>query len=493
MQSGAPFETISNSARISQTKTNKAGNILDKIVADKRIELVERKKTLPMESFVQNLKPSTRSFYDALSKPNAGYILECKKASPSKGLIRDPFDLDEILDAYEPYASALSVLTDEKYFQGKFEYLDYVTSKVSIPVLNKDFFVDPYQIHLARYHNADAVLLMLSVLNDDEYRELAELAKSYNMGILTEVSNEEEAHRAIALGADIIGINNRNLRDLSTDLATTEMLAPLLSQNHKQSDENGRKRLLISESGIYTYQDVRRLAPLVDGFLVGSSLMAQADVKQAAARLTHGNVKVCGITREQDAIAAKMAGASYLGLIFAPASKRKVTLEKAKSIVAACSHHYVGVFVNADINIVVEYATQLQLTAVQLHGKEDQAYIDALRQQLPSYCQIWKAKGVKANSDMLPPLNEQQVDLFLLDCQVGTQSGGTGQQFNWQLLDALNDKSNIALAGGLNPDNVSTAGAQGAALIDINSGVESAPGIKDDTLIQQAFTALRAY
>ena len=113
--------------------------------------------------------PSQKSLFAALSQPNAGYIFECKKASPSKGLIREHFDLDEILEAYSPYAAGISVLTDEKYFQGKFEYLEYVTARVTQPVLNKDFFVDTYQVYLARYYNADAVLLMLSVLNDEEY------------------------------------------------------------------------------------------------------------------------------------------------------------------------------------------------------------------------------------------------------------------------------------------------------------------------------------
>ncbi|MEM7266937.1 MAG: bifunctional indole-3-glycerol phosphate synthase/phosphoribosylanthranilate isomerase, partial [Pseudomonadota bacterium] len=142
-------------------------NVLEKIVADKREEVAARKDALPLESFKANLVPSEKSLFAALSEPNAGFIFECKKASPSKGLIREHFDLDEILAAYTPYAAGISVLTDEKYFQGKFEYLAYVTERVAQPVLNKDFFVDTYQVYLARHYNADAVLLMLSVLNDD--------------------------------------------------------------------------------------------------------------------------------------------------------------------------------------------------------------------------------------------------------------------------------------------------------------------------------------
>lgn len=244
-------------------------NVLEKIVADKRIEIERLKIEKPLESFIHELTPTTKNMYAALDrkqgKSHAGYILECKKASPSKGLIRPDFDPKAICQIYDSYAAAISVLTDEKYFQGKFEYLKIVTDTVKCPVLNKDFFVDTYQVHLARYYGADAILLMLSVLSDDEYKALEAVAKQYNLAILTEVSNEEERDRAIALNAKLIGINNRNLRDLSTDIARTFDLAPTIPDD----------RIIISESGIYTNDQIRELAPAVDGFLVGSSIMAQ--------------------------------------------------------------------------------------------------------------------------------------------------------------------------------------------------------------------------
>ena len=459
-------------------------NVLEKIVIDKRQEIAKRKLDLPLASFIEQLTPSDRSFYDALAKPNAGFILECKKASPSKGLIRADFDLDEIIDAYKPYAACISVLTDEKYFQGKFEYLEYVRSQVSQPVINKDFFVDPYQIHLARHHNADAVLLMLSVLDDQEYKELATLAEHYHLDILTEVSNVEEVHRAVALQAKIIGINNRNLRDLSTDLATTEQLVPLIKSlaNHEH--------VVISESGIYTHQDVRRLAPLVDGFLVGSSLMAEPNIRHAAKGLIYGQVKVCGTTSVEGAKLIEHSHASYAGLIFAEQSPRNLDLSAAEHIVQNVPFQYVGVFVNAPVLKVVEYATKLALVAVQLHGHEEQAYIDKLRTKLPSQCQIWLAKGVK---DTLPALTETQVDMFLLDCKVGEASGGTGQSFDWQMLTTLSNKEQIILAGGISPDNIKLAAQQGVAMLDLNSGVEVSPGNKSPEKLAQAFCQLREY
>ena len=463
-------------------------NVLEKIVENKRNEIAARKTELPLNSFIDQLMPSERSFYAALAKPNAGFVFECKKASPSKGLIRANFDLDEIIDAYSPYAACISVLTDEKYFQGKFEYLEYVRRNLDQPVLNKDFFVDPYQIYLARYHNADAVLLMLSVLDDGEYQQLAMLADKFALDVLTEVSNELEAKRAVALGAKIIGINNRDLRDLSTDLATTERLVPLLKQL-------GHDGIIISESGIYTHKDVLRLAKLVDGFLVGSSVMAEPNVKIAVKKLLYGEVKVCGITRIQDAEFVSQCGATYAGLIFAEQSKRVVSFEQAMQIVSDIPFNYVGVFVDQSATMVAEYANKLQLSAVQLHGNEDQAYIDVLRSTLSKECQIWKAIGV---SDKIPEFNYQNIDRILLDCKVGNQSGGTGQSFDWRLLHKDDQPQfptdiEVFLAGGIDVNNIQNAIATGVTGLDLNSGVESAPGIKDHEKITQAFKQLRAY
>ena len=191
-----------------------------------------------------------------MSGDNAAFILECKKASPSKGLIRQDFDLDAIAGVYKGHASAISVLTDEKYFQGNFDFLPVVRRQVTQPVLCKDFMIDPYQVYLARHYQADAILLMLSVLDDATYRELAALADSLQLGVLTEVSNEDELERAIALNAKVVGINNRNLRDLSIDLDRTKQLAPKLPEG----------TIVISESGIYTHQQVRDLAAYANGF-----------------------------------------------------------------------------------------------------------------------------------------------------------------------------------------------------------------------------------
>ncbi|WP_394175494.1 bifunctional indole-3-glycerol-phosphate synthase TrpC/phosphoribosylanthranilate isomerase TrpF [Thalassotalea litorea] len=463
-------------------------NILETIVADKRIEIAERKQAFPLSNFINTLVPSRKDFYAALSQENAGFILECKKASPSKGLIREDFNVGEIADIYQKHAAVISVLTDEKYFQGTFDYLQQVTSRVDCPVLNKDFFVDEYQIYLARYYGADGVLLMLSVLNDEEYTRLSELAHSLNLGVLTEVSNEEETQRAIRLNARLIGINNRNLRDLSTDITRTLELAPMIPKD----------RLVISESGIYHNHQVREIAPAVDGFLVGSSIMAQADIDLACRTLIYGNHKVCGLTQVEDAITAALKGAVYGGLIFVEKSPRYVEPEKAMAIIDAVfakglALNFVGVFADDDIEQVQRLATDLKLSAVQLHGSEDQAYINKLKPGLPPGCQIIKAVKV---IDTVPELNLDELgnDLYLLD----SYKGGSGKAFDWQLIEGSDALFNHSfLAGGLAPDNLDKAltllDNQEFYGLDMNSGLEVFAGVKSPEKVALAFSKIRRY
>ncbi|MEM5551480.1 bifunctional indole-3-glycerol-phosphate synthase TrpC/phosphoribosylanthranilate isomerase TrpF [Pseudoalteromonas neustonica] len=452
-------------------------NVLDKIVADKKIELAERKAKRPLESFKAQAVPTNRDFYKALAAPGTQFILECKKASPSKGLIREPFDLAEITNVYKNYATCISVLTDEKYFQGSFDYLEFVRSQVEQPLICKDFFIDEYQVYMARIYGGDAILLMLSVLDDKQYQLLASVARSLNMAILTEVSNEEEVVRALALDAQIIGINNRDLRDLSTDLATTERLRTLIPND----------KVVISESGIYTHQDVKRLAPLCNGFLIGSSLMAEPDLERACRRVILGENKVCGLTRSEDAINAYKSGAVFGGLIFAPKSPRYVDLDCALQITQSAPLAYVGVFVNESITNVAEHATSLKLSAVQLHGQEDNDYINTLRPLLPRGCQIWKAQAIK---DSLPePISG--VDRHLYDTHSDTQAGGTGKTFDWAILKDV--KQPFMLAGGLNADNIQGALYQGAHGLDLNSGVEQSAGKKCQQKLNDAFISIRKY
>ncbi|WP_323933885.1 bifunctional indole-3-glycerol-phosphate synthase TrpC/phosphoribosylanthranilate isomerase TrpF [Aeromonas caviae] len=464
-----------NMASISQT-------ILGKIVAAKQEWVAARKESQPLASFQDALTPSDRDFEGDLRKGSTRFILECKKASPSKGLIRNDFSPEAIADIYGHYATAISVLTDEKFFQGDFAFLPRVRGRVQQPVLCKDFMIDPYQVYLARHYQADAILLMLSVLTDEGYRALFNVAKELGLGVLTEVSNEEELTRAIDLGAPVIGINNRDLRDLSVDLARTQQLAARIPGD----------RVVISESGINHRAQVAALRHHAKGFLVGSSLMAEPDLEAAVRKLVLGQNKVCGLTRPEDAAAAHQAGAVFGGLIFVAKSPRYVDIPAARAVMAGAPLSYVGVFRNAQPQTIAKTVDALGLAAVQLHGDEDAAYIDTLRALLPATCQIWKAVGVslgKESGEPLPAL-DYPADRLLLDTKVGSQSGGTGQAFDWTLLAHL-DKARLMLAGGLNPDNALEAARVGCLGLDFNSGVESAPGRKDAYKLTAAFGALR--
>lgn len=449
--------------------------VLAKIVADKTIWVEARKQQQPLASFQNDIVPSQRDFYAALQGARTAFILECKKASPSKGVIRDDFDPARIAGIYKHHASAISVLTDEKYFQGSFDFLPIVSGIAPQPILCKDFIVDPYQIYLARFYQADACLLMLSVLDDEQYRQLAAVAHSLNMGVLTEVSNEDELERAIALDAKVVGINNRDLRDLSIELDRTRQLAPRL----------GHGVTVISESGISTYAQIRELSRFANGFLIGSALMSHEDLNAAVLRVLLGENKVCGLTRADDARAAHEAGAIYGGLIFVAASPRAVDQHQAREVIAGAPLRYVGVFRDAEVSQVVATAIDLGLAAVQLHGHEDASYIAALRVQLPAAIEIWKALSV---STTLPARDFDHVDKYVLD----NGQGGSGKPFDWSLL-AGQDLRNVLLAGGLGPDNCVTAAGTGCAGLDFNSGVESAPGIKDASKLASVFQTLRAY
>ncbi|NOH73008.1 bifunctional indole-3-glycerol-phosphate synthase TrpC/phosphoribosylanthranilate isomerase TrpF [Vibrio pectenicida] len=461
-------------------KEAKMAEVLAKIVRDKYLWLKDRQSSLPLSEFKDTLTPSDRSFYKAVGGNKTAFITECKKASPSKGLIREDFDLDYIASVYNNHADAISVLTDEKYFQGNFEFLPQVRRHVTQPILCKDFIVDSYQIYLARHYSADAILLMLSVLDDDKYQELATAAHSLNMGILTEVSNEQELHRAVALGAKVIGINNRNLRDLTTDLNRTKELSPHIRELAPQAT-------IISESGINTHQQVRELSEFADGFLIGSSLMAEDNLELAVRKVILGENKVCGLTQADDAAKAYQAGAVFGGLIFVAKSKRCVDIETARLTMSGAPLKYVGVFQNHDVETVAETANQLGLSAVQLHGDEDQSYVKALHSQLSENVEIWKAYGVK---NSLPSLLGAPVDRHLLDTKVGSQTGGTGLVFDWSLIE---DTKQVMLAGGISPFNAQKAAQQGCLGLDLNSGVELSPGKKDSQKLQQAFDAIRNY
>ena len=457
--------------------------ILQKIVQDKVIWIQKKEQTFPLSQFKHTLKPADRDFYTQLAKGShqlPAYILECKKASPSKGLIRTEFNLDEIAQVYKNYASVISVLTDEQYFQGDFHYIDQVKQQTTQPILCKDFIISTYQVYLARYFNADAILLMLSVVNDETYRKLADLAHSLGMGVLTETSTEQEFERALALGAKVIGVNNRDLHTLTIDMKRIVRLVD------KYRDRIPADVRLISESGIYDHQQVKSIKPFAHGFLIGSSLMSSQDLNNAVRAVIFGENKVCGLTRSQDVKVAYECGALYGGLIFAESSPRQLSLRQAQELVVNAPLRYVGVFQNQAIEFVEKIAKQLELFAVQLHGQENEEYIAELSARLGNHIQIWQACSVDIEADNWEFKLNPLVNRLVLDSKLGNQQGGTGKAFNWAIIPE-SFKSKALLAGGIQLENIENALAQDCLGLDLNSGVESAKGVKDSSKLTACF------
>jgi len=436
-------------------------DVLARIVAHKRAEVAARLAGFDGSA----AEPSTRSLEAALRQPGARFIMEVKRASPSGH--RSVHSIETAARAYAGVADAVSVLTDERFFHGSFEALRTVRGLFDGPILAKDFVVDPRQVTEARLAGADAVLCMLSVLDDEDARAMMAEAARLGMDVLTEVHDEAELQRAIGLGARIIGINNRDLKTLLTDLAVTERLAPLVPA----------EAVLVSESGVATRADVERLAPLADAFLVGSSLMAAEDVGEAARALVFGRVKVCGLTRAEDIRAAAAAGATHAGLILVPGTPRALTVEEAQplaELARAEGLKPVGVFRNASVDTVIEAAAALNLSAIQLHGDESADTVAAIRALFGG--EVWTAGGDARGGHR-----------HLFD----NVAGGTGETFDWATIAWHPGLGRAFLAGGIDADNARAAQATGVYGLDASSRLESAPGIKDHDKVRALFDSLR--
>lgn len=458
--------------------------VLEEIVASRRGDLPSIRQRMAHVDFGA-LPRSERSLYDNLKREGTSFIMECKSSSPSLGLIRADYKPGEIAAVYSRYAAGTSVLCEPSRFGGDYDHLATVASSTHLPVLCKDFIIDEVQVYAARYFGADAILLMLSILDDASYAHLAGVAESLGMDVLTEVINEEEAERATRLGARIFGVNHRNLHDLSIDLTRSARLARLAPAD----------AVVVSESGIRDVETVRQLSGHSDGFLVGSQLTSQPDIDLAARELVYGPNKVCGLTSWSAAQAARAAGAVYGGLIFDASSPRNVSRETSADIIA----HEPGLRYVAVSRRTSGYDELIQpgIHAVQVHApyqgspEAERSLVERVRAEIGEGVELWRAVSMSTESGAEVALGIRGgVDKLVLDAR----DGGSGETFRWTDIPAEVRGASL-LAGGLHPGNLADALAVGCAGLDLNSGVEypAQPGRKDAGALRRAFTIIGDY
>ena len=246
--------------------------ILDEIVKDKRKRLIEQKANISemeMKELALQCERKSISFYEALNKEGLSIIGEFKKASPSLGKIQSKVKLEDRIEQYNQSVDAISCLTEEDHFHGSADYLKEIRKISPLPILRKDFIIEKYQIYEAKLIGADAILLIAAILYDEQLKSFYDLAYTLGMDVLLEVHNEEEMQRAIDIGAKIIGVNNRDLRDFTISLETTRRLIQYL-----ESKTTGQRPLFVSESGVTSKEDIEFLKECqVDALLIGRAFM----------------------------------------------------------------------------------------------------------------------------------------------------------------------------------------------------------------------------
>ena len=469
--------------------------ILDTIVEATKVRVAQEKKVETPEAVkaAALALPSDTGFpfEAALRQQDFNFICEVKKASPSKGIIAEHFPYLDIAKEYEVAgAAAISVLTEPDFFKGDKKYLQEIASTVKIPVLRKDFIIDEYQIYQAKVWGASAILLICACLDVPTLTKFRELADSLGLSSLVEAHDEQEVQMAIDCGARIIGVNNRNLKDFTVDVQNSVRLRNLV-----QDDV-----IFVSESGLETPEDIQVLRDNNIGVaLMGETFMRSPNKVEKLAYL-YGptyytpKVKMCGISKVETIPAVVEAKPDYMGLVFA-SSKRQVTVEQAKTLVEALhkqckaqndtvSIKTVGVFVNETLDNLVTIANEANLDVVQLHGDEDEAFIQSLKER--TNVEVWKAIQIRSAADAEAWI-DSSADMLLFDAYHKDERGGTGDVFDWSCLDTF--ERPFMLAGGIDSTNVARAIRTVRPYgIDISSGIET-NGVKDDEKIT-AFTKI---
>jgi indole-3-glycerol phosphate synthase/phosphoribosylanthranilate isomerase len=479
-------------------------DFLSEIVEVKRQRVAAAKARLPLERVREaaqraRLGTAHHGLAHALndsSRPNI--IAEFKRRSPSKGKINEHAEAATVAKMYESGgAAAISVLTEEDYFDGSLQDLRNARTSTSLPILRKDFIFDEYQVYESAAAGAQALLLIVAALDDDNLERLRKLAEDeLGLDALVEVHTKPELDRAIKCGARLIGVNNRNLRTFEVSTETSVLLARAAPHD----------AILVSESGL-TPNEVRRLRVVgYKGFLVGEALMRSSDPVQAVrdfigkpeplpARTVF--TKICGITNLDDARAAIDAGADMLGFNFYRPSPRFIEPAAARDIIRATKSSerpvkFVGVFVNESIRQVTRITTETHLDGIQLHGDESAEFCAEIKHGAFNPFVI---KVILSGPQVdFSKFEQYTVDAFMVDAHHSRLRGGTGRTADWSMArEAAKRLPRVFLAGGLSPENVSEGiTTVRPYAVDACSCLETSPGKKDHARMKQFVAAVRA-
>ena len=368
----------------------------------------------------------------------------------------------------------MSVVVEQDFFGGDPSWLPRAKAASGLPVLMKDFVVDELQLDFAAALGADAVLLIVAALDDAALARLHAAARTRSLAVLVEAHDDAEIRRALAAGAEIVGVNARDLETFAVDLPGMASLGALLPASV----------IRVAESGIRTRADVEALAAAGYGaFLVGETLLRAADPSHVLRELRGENateIKICGVTREEDVGTCMELGVDWIGLVFAAGSPRRVTLERGISLKerARAAKGVVAVFAENTEKEIQEVLERICPDVVQMPNPPL-----PLQKRFSSVFSFWNT--IRVGRDDLSSARQAEGDALHFDTSVGGMSGGTGKTFDWSLLNSIDRERPVVLAGGLRPENVADAvRSVRPNIVDVASGVESAPGIKDRAKIK---------
>jgi indole-3-glycerol phosphate synthase/phosphoribosylanthranilate isomerase len=368
----------------------------------------------------------------------------------------------------------VSVVVEQDFFGGDPSWLPRAKAASGLPVLMKDFVVDELQLDFAAALGADAVLLIVAALDDAALARLHAAARTRSLAVLVEAHDDAEIRRALAAGAEIVGVNARDLETFAVDLPGMASLGALLPASV----------IRVAESGIRTRADVEALAAAGYGaFLVGETLLRAADPSHVLRELRGENateIKICGVTREEDVGTCMELGVDWIGLVFAAGSPRRVTLERGISLKerARAAKGVVAVFAENTEKEIQEVLERICPDVVQMPNPPL-----PLQKKFSSVFSFWNT--IRVGRDDLSSARQAEGDALHFDTSVGGMSGGTGKTFDWSLLNSIDRERPVVLAGGLRPENVADAvRSVRPDIVDVASGVESAPGIKDRAKIK---------